>query len=59
MNREAKTFDKIVIVNEYNEITILQEAFKYNDGFKGLTGAMFRPISKKEDKEAITLKSVT
>lgn len=59
MNRKAETFNKIVMVNEYNEITVLQDAFQYEDGFKGLTGSTFYPVSKKEYKERTSLNGIT
>lgn len=41
-----------------NEITILDSAFEYEDGFKGLTGSVFEPISKAYYKEQTKLSEV-
>ena len=53
MRTETK-YNKIVNYNqETKEITVLDDVFKYNDGFKGATGTKFEPISKAEYKERI------
>lgn len=43
--RTAIKINKVVKVID-NEITVLDEAFDYGDGFKGLTGSVFEIISK-------------
>lgn len=51
MKTETK-YNKIVNYNqETKEITVLDDVFKYDDGFKGATGTTFEPISKTEYKE--------
>ena len=44
--------NKVVKV-EGNTIIVLDYAFEYEDGFKGLTGTMFEPISKERLNETI------
>lgn len=45
--RTSKKINKVVKVVD-NEITVLNEAFAYADGFKGLTGSVFQAVSKRE-----------
>lgn len=45
MYKEQININKIVKVED-NEITVLDYAFKYKDGMKGLTGTIFEIISK-------------
>lgn len=52
--RTAVKINKVVKVID-NEITVLDEAFDYGDGFKGLTGSTFEPISKAYYKEQTKL----
>lgn len=45
--RTRKKINKVVKVVD-NEITVLDAAFEYADGFKGLTGTVFQAVSKSE-----------
>lgn len=47
MKTKREKINKIVKVNN-NIITVLDEAFEYADGFKGLTGSVFEVVSKRE-----------
>lgn len=47
MKTKRKKINKVVKVYG-NEITVLDEAFEYADGFKGLTGSVFEAVSKSE-----------
>lgn len=45
METKREKINKIVKVED-NVITVLNEAFEYTNGFKGLIGTLFEPISK-------------
>lgn len=55
--RTAIKINKVVKVID-NEITVLDEAFDYGDGFKGLVGTRFEPISKAFYKQQTTLSAI-
>lgn len=55
--RTAIKINKVVKVID-NEITVLDEAFDYGDGFKGLTGSTFEPITKAFYKQQTTLSAI-
>lgn len=48
----------IPVSNLDGEIKVLDYSFVHSDDFKGLTGSIFVPISKKELKETISKKNV-
>lgn len=52
MGTKRININKVVKV-EGNTITVLDSAFEYEDGFKGLTGTTFDIVSKSELEEAI------
>jgi len=52
MKKETK-YNKIVNIEEDNEITILDYVFKYNDNLKGATGSKYYPITEEEIQERI------
>ena len=47
--RQETKYNKIVNFDEdTKEITVLDDIFKYKDGFKGATGSKFEPVSRDE-----------
>lgn len=52
MGTKRININKVVKVED-NTITLLESAFEYEDGFKGLTGTTFDIVSKSELEEAI------
>lgn len=47
-------YNKIVNFDkDTNEITVLNETFKHNDGFKGATGTQFEIVSKEQFDDTI------
>lgn len=52
MKAKREKINKVVKVNG-NEITVLDDAFEYSDGFKGLTGTVFEIVSKSDFDEVI------
>lgn len=53
------TFNKVVNFDrENNEITVLEYVFEYDDGMRGATGYVLRPVSRAEYEEKISFKSV-
>ena len=57
MGTKRININKVVKVVD-NEITVLENAFEYEDGFKGLVGTRFEPISKAQYKERTKLSEV-
>lgn len=57
METKRININKVVKVVD-NTITLLESAFEYEDGFKGLTGSVFEPISKAYYKERTKLSEV-
>ena len=57
MGTKRININKVVKVED-NEITVLDSAFEYEDGFKGLTGSTFEPISKAYYKEQTKLSAI-
>lgn len=57
MKAKREKINKVVKVNG-NEITVLEDAFEYSDGFKGLTGTLFEPVSKAYYKEQTKLSAI-
>lgn len=57
MGTKRININKVVKVVD-NEITVLESAFDHGDGFKGLTGYFFEPISKAQYKEQTKLSEV-
>ena len=52
METKREKINKVVKVDG-NVITVLQEAFEYASGFKGLTGSVFEAVSKSEFYEVL------
>lgn len=52
METKREKINKVVKVDD-NVITVLNEAFEYTDGFKGLTGTVFEKVSKSEFDEVL------
>lgn len=52
MGTKRIEINKVVKVED-NTITVLESAFEYEDGFKGLVGTVFEIVSKSELDEAI------
>lgn len=57
-NSARVTYNKIVNVSEDGEISVLGTTFMYKDGFKGVTGNTFYPISKTYYKQMTTLSEI-
>ena len=57
METKRININKVVKV-EGNTIIVLESVFEYEDGFKGLVGSVFEPISKAQYKERTKLSEV-
>lgn len=53
-NRETTTYNIVLGTNGAGEIVILDDVFKYGDGFQGATGSIVQPVSQEEIERALT-----